>query len=584
MHSAALDRRIVPTLVAGISAAALAYDPSAPAAAPKRLAALLLCVLAVGLVLGRELRSRRSAAGDRVPVPALLLAIVAAWWSVTLLWGAPSGIPEVGTWVAGATLALVASRMPQYAAERALELAAIVIGTLTALVMLTQFALGVAPTLRHGGHGNPDWAGLVLALGLLPSCGLAVRLRQQGRRAFALAVVAIAIELLALALARSRTAWLAVGLGAAVAAVGPRRPRVTAATVSVGVFAVATALTLPPVTRVLWSGQGEPMAEPARGLGGRAWIGMVCADAALRHAPLGAGAGRFGHAYLAEQGRRLGELPLVEASRRFHNARSAHSDWLESAAVAGVPALGLLALALSWSLFEHLKSRRRWLSGATAITLVCATGDCTLARPAAMLLTALLLATNDRTLQLPGGGRLRWPLALGLCAWLLTESARGFIAARWVTEAQASPPLERAAQLEAAAALDPRSGQAALELGLMRSALGDPRGAIDALKRSQPLLANVGTEIALANAYVARGELGRAEEALQRALLLHPASFRAHANLAVVSIRLGALARASAHLRSAQQLWPGHPRLPAIAEQLRHAELDRTTGGPPDSG
>jgi len=72
--------------------------------------------------------------------------------------------------------------------------------------------------------------------------------------------------------------------------------------------------------------------------------------------------------------------------------------------------------------------------------------------------------------------------------------------------------------------------------------------------------------------------------AFERALALHPGSFRARANLAEALRRMRALDRAEHELAIAKRLQPGHPKLAAMTEQLRRdriaAELAPEPTGP----
>jgi hypothetical protein len=51
--------------------------------------------------------------------------------------------------------------------------------------------------------------------------------------------------------------------------------------------------------------------------------------------------------------------------------------------------------------------------------------------------------------------------------------------------------------------------------------------------------------------------------------------FRAHVNLAEAFQRNGDLEEASAHLAIARDLYPGHPRIPPIAERIEKARAER---------
>src|SRR6185503_8759423 len=115
--------------------------------------------------------------------------------------------------------------------------------------------------------------------------------------------------------------------------------------------------------------------------------------------------------------------------------------------------------------------------------------------------------------------------------------------------------------LEQAARIDPRSGEIALALGLARQELGDAAAALEALRRSRTLFANLGTDLAIGNAELEFGRPDAALAAFRRALGRHPGYFRAHANAAVVLARLARFDEAEAELRLARLLQPGHPKL-----------------------
>jgi tetratricopeptide (TPR) repeat protein len=177
-------------------------------------------------------------------------------------------------------------------------------------------------------------------------------------------------------------------------------------------------------------------------------------------------------------------------------------------------------------------------------------------------------------------------LTLGGSALLLAIAASTWLGARRLTSAREDLlPEARLPVLASAARIDPRSGEAALALGLAKLELGDPAGALHDLERSRPLLANIGTDVAIGNAHAASGDPSRAAAAYRRALARHPGSFRAHVNLADALARLRAFDEAEAHLAVARALWPGHPKLAAVAERARRArieaEADREPGAAP---
>jgi tetratricopeptide (TPR) repeat protein len=316
---------------------------------------------------------------------------------------------------------------------------------------------------------------------------------------------------------------------------------------------------------------------------GRTWIWRTSAAAAASALPAGAGLGGFAHAYLREQGIQLARLSPREASRAFVNATTAHCDWLEVLVDSGPPALVLLVLAVAGGVLGSLRARR--FSGAAALGAfaVCAMGDSPLRQPGVALILGLAVGALPRTrvLEVPArvlvGARVA---VLSAAAILLSESARGWIAGRRLTAAREAEPEAQRALLAGAARLDPRSGEAALERGLRELDLGHAEVALAELQRSRPLLANVGTEVAIGNVEVVLGHSEEAVAAYERALAAHPGSFRAHANLGQTLIGLGRLDEADRHLAIAAELWPGHPRLREMIDRARRARVEReATGG-----
>ncbi|APR83671.1 TPR repeat protein [Minicystis rosea] len=577
-------------IAVAIAAAATAYDPRAPAADPKRALGLLSAIVALSVSLARPSRERRA-------LPPAVLAFVAftVWSGLTLLWGVPAGVRDLASWVAGAALALAMSQRPLVEARRDAEHAAALAGSAAALVALGQRASGARGIFVHGGQGNANWLGLLLAVTLPLSVGLVVRLHDEGaKRARAAAMGAVLLQLAGLVLSHSRVAWMASALalgGMAISLVLKRIGARRRAPVIAGVVA-AVALSFGFVRAP--SLRGAPEAPPVVAEGddvpvpvafqGRVFIWRSSLDAAVASLPVGAGLGGFAHAYLDAQGARLAVLEPKVASRRFLNATTAHSDWIEVLVDGGLPALALLALAIFGGMMAAARSG--WIEGAGALfaLAVCAAGDSPMRQPGLVLLVGLVLGACT---DLAGNkARSRAPAALaptlraGLLlasAWLLAVSVSGWIASRRLTAAKEALPEARRALLASAARLDPRSGEIALERGLFELASGDLEAALAGLRRSRTLLANVGTDVAIGNAEAELGRHEAAVEAYRAALRHHPGSFRAHANVTQPLLALGRLEEAEAHLAVARSLWPGHPRLGEMAEQLRRARIDRAT-------
>lgn len=583
-------------LAAATATAAVAYDPRAPAADPKRALALLLAVVALAAAVVRP-ASEGPAVPGAVPraVPRAVRAFVGfvAWSGVTLAWGAPAGARDLAAWVAAAGAAVVILRWPIDEARRTAERAAVLAGGAAAGIATAQRLSGARGLFVHGGQGNANWLGLLLALTLPLTIGLAVRLhRERAAKAGVAVAAAGAIQIVGLALSHSRVAWAATALVAAaltaalVRGAPPARWRVLA------VIGVALAIAVP---FAAFEGSAAEARAPAAvenedvpvaiAWKGRVWIWRSSADAAASSLPFGVGLGGFAHAYLEAQGLRLAELEPKVASRRFLNATTAHQDWLEVLVDAGLPALTLLALALGCG--ARAAARGGWPAGAAAIAAVavCAAGDSPLRQPGVVLVLGLVLggcadpwpdiAPNERSRKLGALARVGLLLA---AAWLLAVSVSTWIGARRLTAAKEALPGERRALLAAAARVDPRSGEIALERGLLELSSGDAEAALVALRRSWSLLANIGTEVAIGNAEASLGRPEAAIEAYQAALRRHPGSFRAHANVTQPLLALGRIDEADRHLAIATQLWPGHPRLAEMREQIRRARSDRATG------
>jgi tetratricopeptide (TPR) repeat protein len=597
-------------LAVGAVIAAVAWDPIAPAADVKRVFGIGVAVAALGLGLARLVRE---AGAPKVTLPAagaLWLAFV-AWSGASLAWGSPSGISALGTLAGGSGL-LLASRALGFSAwegRRAAGLTAAGVGGISALFAIAQ-ALGGARGLGiHGGHGNPNWLGLLLAFTLPLSIDLAASLRRESTRAWGFAAAIASVQVPALILARSRVAWAASLAGLAVWLIlsgALRRNRAIVAgaiAIAIGTGSAAARSAPPNATSAEDLAAGAEDTPIAEAWEGRVWIWRASADAALARLPIGAGLGDFAGAYLDAQGKRLANFPPKIASRRFLNATTAHSDWIEVAVSSGLPAPLLLAAAVIAALGIAIRERRSAEAAALVAFAVCAAGDSPLAQPGFVIPFALLLgasssdsrpnpSSNPTRIQTPIQKarrpiRLPYPraitaIALGCAALLLAAAAATWLGSRKLTRAREGLlPEERLAALASAAKLDPRSGEAALALALAHLEIGDPVRALRELERSRALLANIGTDIAIGNAHLlAGGSRQLAAAAYRRALARHPGSFRARVNLAEALIATGARGEAEEHLAAARSIYPGHPKLALVAERLRKAIIDAETGEP----
>ena len=341
-----------------------------------------------------------------------------------------------------------------------------------------------------------------------------------------------------------------------------------------------------------------------RSLEGRAWIWRASSVAAAAALPWGAGLGRFSAVYLGAQGAALASYAPAAAARLFVNATTAHNDWLQVLVESGAPGLLLLGATIAAGI------RRSWraesFSGlATFVTLgLAALGDCPLRQPAVVVILALAIAALPAHAPAAGDAPLRLSRAfagapritaavvpcaalpraravglptglyLGLAPPLLAIALSTWLGARTAAAARDRPPDEGVALLTRAAAIDPRSGEIALERGIALVAIGRADAALDDFERARRFAPGVGVEIATGNAFVLLDDPRQAVAAYARALRFAPGSFRAHANLASALAMLGRRDESAAELQIARSLFPGHLALAGIADSLRRAPDD----------
>jgi len=539
-------------LAVAVALAALVHDPSAPAAVPKTAALLVVGLSLVALRLPVALRARSLTLSGGAAGWLLLCA----WALTTLAWADHPLLGDLSLWLAGGAVAVYASQLEQEPGQAAARGAAVLIGLGSAGAVAVQAATGARGIGLHGLHGNPNWLGLVLAATL--PLQLEALARPGGRRAprWWLGALSVVASVPALLLSGSRVAWLALAVVAVVTGRGKIRYLV------VGGAALALL-------------HGWLAGDLSRSLAGRGWLWRSSLAAAARGLPLGHGMGDFSHAFLHAQGVRLGRMAPEEAVATFENATTAHQDWLQLACEGG-PVAALLLLAVLGLAF--VKLRHRWPAGAATVLAVaiCGLGDAPLRQPAVVAVVCLVLGATPRLPARRLDGVVAVATLIGVVVVLPSATAR-WLGARQLTAARDLPLPDRLAQLRRAVAMDPRSGQAALALGLALLEGGDPRGALAELERSRERLANVGTEVAIGNAQLALGAPEPAIAAYRRALALHPALFRGHANLAEAYRVKGDLDRAATHLALARELLPNHPKLVRLAEQLRRDRIDAAT-------
>lgn len=564
-----------------LALAALAYDPLAPAFAPKCALALVLAVVGLAITLA----SRRRTEPLALSTAAAAFFALLAWRATSLLWGNAAEARTFGVELAAGAFALLALELPRAEAERLAVRVGSAVGALAGSWSLGAFLDGGEGFALHGGQGNPDWLGLLLATTLpfaLHGAWRAWSTRGAPRLPRFAAVLVVAAHLAGLVLAHSRVAWLgaplAIGLFV-LAALPPsarRRMFVPAGLVTLAALALGLA-----ALRGDWSVTASYSGDAPLGdaASGRAWIAARTVDVAGRSLPLGTGLGGFPEAYLDVQGDALRALSPAEAARTFLNATTAHADGLEVLATGGPIAALLFVGCLVFGAARGLRRGAPSAGASIAAFGLVGLGDSPLASPACVLLLGLAFAALPREHRLGGRGALALrALLFGAVALSLRPAAGGWLAARRVTQAEGALPAEARELLEGAARLAPSSGEVALALGLLHLEAGRPEAAQRELERSRPLLANLGTDVALGNARFALGDGPGARAAFERALQRNPGSLRAHTNLALVALSLGDLELAEGHLAVARTLSPGAPKVLAAEETLRRARLERAIG------
>src|SRR5262245_53200903 len=185
--------------------AGLAWDPGAPAADPKRV--LVLLVAAAALAFTGRARTLEVAPAS------LLFAAFVALSALSLCRGG-AGWRELATLAGAALLVTAASLRPLPEAAAIARTAASVLGGGAALWALVQAVAGARGLATHGGQGNPNWLGLLLAATLPLSLSALFGAERGSRRRQVLALLVLA-QIPALLLARSRTAWIALALAGA---------------------------------------------------------------------------------------------------------------------------------------------------------------------------------------------------------------------------------------------------------------------------------------------------------------------------------------------------------------------------------
>src|SRR6185436_12253428 len=202
--------------------ALLAWDPAAPAADPKR--ALLLVVAAAALVwTPRRDRSAVVATVVELPAAAPPFLALAALAALSLTWGDGHGWRDLATLGAAALVLLAAALRPRAEAAAMARATASVLGGGAALWTLLEAMTGARGLALHGGQGNPNWLGLVLAVTLPLSLSALLREGRESRTGRVLALLVLP-QIPALVLAQSRTAWVALAVAGVVTLLDARTP------------------------------------------------------------------------------------------------------------------------------------------------------------------------------------------------------------------------------------------------------------------------------------------------------------------------------------------------------------------------
>src|SRR6185295_11378231 len=322
-------------------------------------------------------------------------------------WGAGGGWRDLAT-LGGAGLFLAAASLrPREEAASIARTAASVLGGGAALWALAEAVTGARGLAVHGGQGNPNWLGLLLATTLPLSLSALLRAERGSRGARAVLALLAVPQIPALLLAQSRTAWIALAVAAAATLADRRAPLKR----SVGVAFVVSGAVAIALVFLLHAGA-------AHSFDGRIWIWRLAARTAAGALPWGAGLGAFPRLFLDQQGPALAALPTGEAARRFVYATTAHNDWLEITTETGLPGLALLAVAIGAGIVACRRAGARAEAATLIAFAISALADSPLRQPAVLLPVALTLASAPRTLRLSSDSPRRSAAipALGLLA------------------------------------------------------------------------------------------------------------------------------------------------------------------------
>ncbi|HET9929942.1 MAG TPA: hypothetical protein VFQ35_04610, partial [Polyangiaceae bacterium] len=179
----------------------LIFDPSALADAPKRTLALLLS-------LGLLVRALGRGEALRLPRATSCLLVIVGLVGVSALYGSGARWLLLGNWWLIAALAVVLGELELEVARGVMARTALLVSLGTSAWLLASWLCGARGMLLHAGQGNPNWAGLVLAI----AWPLSLRDASFARARSVLVLGYGVACATALALSESRVAWLAVGV------------------------------------------------------------------------------------------------------------------------------------------------------------------------------------------------------------------------------------------------------------------------------------------------------------------------------------------------------------------------------------
>ncbi len=555
--------------LAGATAiASLVYDSQSEAAEPKRVLGLALSIVifAIGFVYARPPYRSRST------IAALGFVVVSA---LSIVWGLPCGLRDLSTWTAAIVVGFATSQLEPRASLLAVRVAALTIGTATSALAIVARARGLFGFDLHAGQGNPNWLGLLLSV-CVPLSIDAVVAATKTRALRGFIACLIGVELVALYFSHSRVGWIAGGVSVIVQLVRSKRAM---ASVSASALVLAVIIATPAQATTPSAQSVSDDDIPASvALSGRIWIWKMSAHAALKSPIVGAGLGRFGHAYLDAQGESLSRLAPQTSARRFVNATTAHNEYLQIAAESGLVALGLFVYALALAMRDC--ARRNWVGGLAALVAfaICAMADSPLRQPAMGLLVGMIFGVRSSPEHQENSRRFiaRGLVLAGLIvsAWLAYGSTRSWMATRARWRARDADPKMQLALLNNAMRLDPSSGEATLDLAIAEIARGNIRSSIVGLVHANELVADSGARIALASARLALGERDGAERDYRLALAWNTGSYRARVGLAETLLLQKRFAEAEEQAQIAAVLRPGDLRTEELQDRIREARMD----------